>query len=139
MERALRQPFALGVFKHPCASNSAALPILGVCADLGVGADKTTWRKRFDALTAPPQCRRGRSRSCKLEGGLLTAHLLFVLSHAKTCELRELEICTSYPGVYPGSYALNSHISRAISRFTLLTALNFSSLVVEAGTLQVSA
>ena len=76
--------------------------------------------------------------AAELEGELLTAHLLFILSHAKTCKLRDLSIWTQYPGERL-CHALNGHISRAISRITVLTALSFSSLIVEAGTLQVSA
>ena len=74
--------------------------------------------------------------AAELEGELITAHLLLVLSHAQTHKLGELGL---YPAQEQHQYPeLNSQVSEAISRFTLLTALSLDSLEVEADTLQVS-
>ena len=73
-----------------------------------------------------------------VEQELVTAHLLLVLSHADTHKLRELAIF--YPGREEHQCPeRNGHVSKAISRFTLLTRLSLYGLKVEADTLQVSA
>ena len=74
--------------------------------------------------------------AAELERELITAHLLLVLSSAQTCKLRELDIVpVQQRNQYP---ELTGQVSRAISRFTLLTLLHLNSLEVEADTLQVS-
>ena len=91
-------------------------------------------------LTLTIRCRTSQEHevtAAELEGELLTAHLLFVLSHAQTHKLRKLDIVPSHSHYL--CHAFNSHVSKAISRFTLLTALTLNSLVMEAVTLQVSA
>ena len=72
-------------------------------------------------------------RTAAVEQELVTAHLLLVLSSAQTCKLRKFVITPSSP-----HSELDGQVSKAISRFTLLTLLKLSHLEVKADTLQVS-
>lgn len=131
MECALCQPFTLGLL----GCHSAYGP--NRYTTLEVGAEKASWRRSAEIRNRMlPQESARECNCCGVGGELITAHLLLVLSHAQTHKLGELGL---YPAQEQHQYPeLNSQVSEAISRFTLLTALSLDSLEVEADTLQVS-
>ena len=74
----------------------------------------------------------GQKNVLTVEPELITAHLLLVLSSAQTCKLREFTVMpVRYLRKFP---ELNGQVSKAISRFNLLTLLSLRGLEVKADT-----